>query len=168
MREYAGTHYRSNYILEERHTDQLDYNFAASIQHEMRHNMRIMGGVNLRVNRTWYYDEIKDLLGGDYWYDIDKFAERDMSSATAAQNDLDYYWATGHARIAREGDKFSYNYRAHLLEGNAWALYSWRKGGGSRWPLPVSWAIRRCTARVCGARASSPTIRRATRRSSST
>ena len=131
LEEYAGTHYRSNYILEERHTDQLDYNFAASIQHEMRHNMRILGGVNLRVNRTWYYDEIKDLLGGDYWYDIDKFAERDMSSTTAAQNDLDYYEATGHARIAREGDKFSYNYRAHLLEGNAWALYSWRKGGFS-------------------------------------
>ena len=70
-------------------------------------------------------------MGGDYWYDIDKFAERDMSSTTAAQNDLDYYEATGHARIAREGDKFSYNYRAHLLEGNAWALYSWRKGGFS-------------------------------------
>ena len=131
LEEFASTNYRSNYILEERHTDQLDYNFAASIQHEMRHNMRILGGVNLRVNRTWYYDEIKDLLGGDYWYDIDKFAERDMSSTTAAQNDLDYYEKTGHARIAREGDMFSYNYRAHLFEGNAWALYSWRKGGFS-------------------------------------
>ena len=104
---------------------------AASVQHEMRNDMRILGGVNLRANRTWYYDEIKDLMGGDYWYDIDKFAERDMSSTLAAQNDLDYYEATGHARIAREGDKFSYNYRAHLFEGNAWALYSWRTGGFS-------------------------------------
>ena len=131
LEELAGKQYRSNYILEERHTDQIDYNFAASVQHEMRNDMRILGGVNLRANRTWYYDEIKDLMGGDYWYDIDKFAERDMSSTLAAQNDLDYYEATGHARIAREGDKFSYNYRAHLFEGNAWALYSWRTGGFS-------------------------------------
>jgi len=103
LEELAGKQYRSNYILEERHTDQIDYNFAASVQHEMRNDMRILGGVNLRANRTWYYDEIKDLMGGDYWYDIDKFAERDMSSTLAAQNDLDYYEATGHARIAREG-----------------------------------------------------------------
>lgn len=77
LEELAGKQYRSNYILEERHTDQIDYNFAASVQHEMRNDMRILGGVNLRANRTWYYDEIKDLMGGDYWYDIDKFAERD-------------------------------------------------------------------------------------------
>ena len=34
LEELAGKQYRSNYILEERHTDQIDYNFAASVQHE--------------------------------------------------------------------------------------------------------------------------------------
>ena len=47
-----------------------------------------------------------------------------MASAEAYQNDLDYYWATGHARIARVGDKYGYDYRAHLLETNAWANYT--------------------------------------------
>ena len=126
-----GAGHRSNYMIEERHTDQLDYNLAVNVQHNMRHNMRIVGGANLRVNRTNYYSEIKDLLGGDYWYDIDKFAERDMASAEAYQNDLDYYWATGHARIARVGDKYGYYYRAHLLETNAWANYTWGIGGFS-------------------------------------
>ena len=125
-----SSQYRSNLILEERHTDQLDYNFAVDVSHQIRNNMRIVGGANLRVNRTWYYDEVKDLLGGDYWYDIDKFAERDMSqSAINYQNDLDYYYRTGHARIARVGDKISYNYRAHLLETTAWALYNYALGG---------------------------------------
>lgn len=126
-----GNQYRSNYMIEERHTDQLDYNFAANVEHNMRNNMRIVGGVNLRVNRTNYYSQVKDLMGGDYWYDIDKFAERDMASVEAAQNDLDYYWATGHARIARRGDKYGYYYRAHLLETNAWANYTWAVGGFS-------------------------------------
>ena len=95
LSKLMGNNSRSNYMIEERHTDQLDYNLAVNVQHNMRHNMRIVGGANLRVNRTNYYSEIKDLLGGDYWYDIDKFAERDMASAEAYQNDLDYYWATG-------------------------------------------------------------------------
>lgn len=131
LTKLMGNQYRSNYMIEERHTDQLDYNFAANVEHNMRNNMRIVGGVNLRVNRTNYYSQVKDLMGGDYWYDIDKFAERDMASATAAQNDLDYYWATGHARIARRGDKYGYYYRAHLLETNAWANYTWAVGGFS-------------------------------------
>lgn len=131
LTKLMGNQYRSNYMIEERHTDQLDYNFAANVEHNMRNNMRIVGGVNLRVNRTNYYSQVKDLMGGDYWYDVDKFAERDMASATAAQNDLDYYWATGHARIARRGDKYGYYYRAHLLETNAWANYTWAVGGFS-------------------------------------
>ena len=131
LSKLMGNQYRSNYMIEERHTDQLDYNLAVNVQHNMRHNMRIVGGANLRVNRTNYYSEVKDLLGGDYWYDIDKFAERDMASAEAYQNDLDYYWATGHARIARAGDKYGYYYRAHLLETNAWANYTWGIGGFS-------------------------------------
>lgn len=124
-----GNSRRSNYMIEERHTDQLDYNLTANVEHNMRNNMRIVGGVNLRVNRTNYYSQVKDLMGGDYWYDIDKFAERDMASEIAPQNNLDYYWATGHAPIARRGDKYGYYYRAHLLETNAWANYTWNIGG---------------------------------------
>lgn len=133
LAQYAGENQRrSNVIIEERHTDQLDYNFAANVAHQINNKMRIVGGVNLRANRTWYYDEIKDLLGGDYWYDIDKFAERDQGQDPVNyQNDLDYYNQNGHARIVREGDKFNYNYRAHLLEGSAWAFYNYATGGFS-------------------------------------
>ena len=131
LSKLMGNSSRSNYMIEERHTDQLDYNLAVNVQHNIRNNMRIVGGANLRINRTNYYSEVKDLLGGDYWYDIDKFAERDMASTEAYQNDLDYYWETGHARVARVGDKYGYYYRAHLLETNAWANYTWGIGGFS-------------------------------------
>ncbi|MBR2352851.1 MAG: carboxypeptidase-like regulatory domain-containing protein [Alistipes sp.] len=125
---YADGH-RSNYIIEERHTDQIDYNFAANIAHEINNNHRIIGGLKARVNRTEYYDKVKDLLGGDFWIDIDKFAERDMgSNVTAYQNDLDYYNEHGHPRVVREGDKFSYDYYAHIRQVRLWAMYSLRLG----------------------------------------
>lgn len=126
---YAQGH-RSNYMIEERHTDQIDYNFVANVSHDFNRNHHILGGVKVRVNRTEYYDKIKDLLGGDFWVDVDKFAERDMgSNPIAYQNDLDYYNEHGHARIVREGDKFSYDYYAHLRQAQAWAMYKYRVGG---------------------------------------
>ena len=121
---------RSNYMIEERHTDQIDYNFAANITHDFNTNHHLFGGVKARVNRTEYYDKIKDLLGGDFWVDVDKFAERDMGSdPTSYQNDLEYYNEHGHARIVREGDKFSYDYFAHIRQAQLWALYQYRTGG---------------------------------------
>ncbi len=126
---YANGH-RSNYMIEERHTDQIDYNFAANISHDFSANHKLNGGVKARVNRTEYYDKVKDLLGGDYWVDVDKFAERDMgSNPIAYQNDLDYYNKHGHARVVREGDKFSYDYYAHVRQAQLWAMYQYRTGG---------------------------------------
>ena len=126
---YADGH-RSNYMIEERHTDQIDYNFAANIVHNFNANHRLLGGVKARINRTEYYDKIKDLLGGDFWVDVDKFAERDMGSdPTSYQNDLDYYNEHGHARIVREGDKFSYDYYAHVRQAQLWGIYEYRIGG---------------------------------------
>ncbi len=127
--EYAKG-YRSNYMIEERHTDQIDYNFVATLSHDFNANHRIVGGVKARVNRTEYYSTVKDLLGGDYWLDIDKFAERDKGSDIIAyQNDVDYYNTHGHARVVKEGDKYSYDYYAHLRQAQLWAQYGLSLGG---------------------------------------
>ena len=121
---------RANYMIEERHTDQIDYNFVANIAHQFNQNNRINGGISARVNRTEYFTTVGDLLGGDYWVDTDKFAERDMGgNELAYQNDVDYYKEHGHARIAKEGDKYSYDYYAHVRQAKAWALYSYTVGG---------------------------------------
>ena len=127
---FAGNMRPSNTMVEERHTDQLDYNFVANLSHTFRNGSRLYGGLKARINRTEYFDEVKDLLGGDYWYDIDKFALRDMgSSVLAYQNDVDYYLANGHARFAKQGDKISYDYYSNLREGEFWMMYgaTWGK-----------------------------------------
>nr|WP_320058086.1 TonB-dependent receptor [uncultured Bacteroides sp.] len=121
-----GSGHRAINMIEERHADQLDWNFYSQFSHLFRNNSKINGGLNLRRNRTEYYSEVKDLLGGDYWVDVDKFAERDMGGLNPIpyQNDMDYYTNTGHARAAKKGDKFGYDYYANVIAAKAWAQYN--------------------------------------------
>lgn len=124
-----GPGHRSNYMIEERHTDQRDWNLAVNFSHLFRNNSKLSGGLALRRNRTEYYSQVKDLLGGDYWADVDKFAERDFGSDVLAyQNNLDYYLEHGHAHAAKEGDKYSYDYYAHVIKSRAWLLYNMKFG----------------------------------------
>lgn len=114
-----------NYLIEERHTDQRDFNFAAVVSHTFRDQSVLRGGLTARINRTEYYDEVKDLLGANYWIDVDKFARRDnYSDALRYQNDLNYYMQHGEARKVTEGDKFGYDYYAHVRQAQIWAQYS--------------------------------------------
>uniref|UniRef100_UPI004056FA94 carboxypeptidase regulatory-like domain-containing protein n=1 Tax=Alistipes sp. TaxID=1872444 RepID=UPI004056FA94 len=121
----------ANYMIEERHTDQLDFNFAAKISHTFRGGHTLRGGLNARINRTEYYNEVLDLLGGSYWEDIDKFARRDMGDDELLyQNDLIYYFNHGRqARKAQEGDKVGYDYYAYVRNAQLWAQYNAQFGG---------------------------------------
>ena len=127
-----GEGHRAAYMIEERHTDQIDYNFAAQLNHIFRGGSKLTAGVRARVNRTEYYSTVKDLLGGDYWLDGDKFAERDFgSNVVSYQNNMAYYREHGHAQAVKEGDKYNYDYYAHVREGQLWAMYDVKAGGFS-------------------------------------
>lgn len=125
-----GPGHRSMNIVEERHTDQLDWNFYTQFSHLFRNNSKINGGLNLRRNRTEYYSQIKDLLGGDYWVDVDKFAERDMGGMNPIpyQNNMAYYEQYGHAQAVKEGDKYSYDYYGNVINARGWAQYGMNFG----------------------------------------
>ncbi|MBQ2020347.1 MAG: TonB-dependent receptor, partial [Rikenellaceae bacterium] len=116
---------RSNYVIEERHTDQRDANFKVQWMKTLRGGHRLNMGLDARYNRTEYYKKMKDLLGGDYWIDVDKYAERDFVGERVMQNNLDYYEANGHAPIVKEGDKYGYDYYAHVRDAKAWAMWNY-------------------------------------------
>ena len=112
---------RSKYIQEERHVDQNDLNFAASFKYRPLESITVTGGANARINRTEYYKQVADLLGGDYYVDIDNFAERDFAATPyKVQNDLDYYLVNGAARTLKAGDKYGYDYLAQVRNFGAW------------------------------------------------
>jgi len=130
---YGGvTGNRSKYVQQERRTDQNDLNFAATAKWRVENWLTVNGGVNAKINRTEYYEILGDLLGGDYYVNIDQFAERDYSSSVAkTQNDLDYYIAHGSAQVLKKGDKYGYDYYAQVRNAGAWLNGTFTKGGFS-------------------------------------
>jgi hypothetical protein len=84
-------------------------NVAGTLKWNASKWLTITGGGSFKWNRTEYYKQIDDLLGGDYYVNIDSFAERDYASTPAmVQNDLDYYLNNGAAQVLKVGDKYGY------------------------------------------------------------
>jgi hypothetical protein len=112
---------RSKYVQEERHVDQRDLNFAASFKARPSETIILTGGLSARINRSENYKIVADLLGGDYYLNVDNFAERDFASTAAkVQNDLDYYLAHGSAQVLHVGDKYGYDYYAQVRKAEGW------------------------------------------------
>lgn len=121
---------RSKYVIEERRTDQQDLNFAANARWSPVNCFTLAGGLSYKWNRTEYYKILDDLLGGDYYVNIDQFAERDYaSSVTMYQNDLDYYLKNGKAQTLKQGDKYGYDYYANVRRAEAWVSGKFSKFG---------------------------------------
>ena len=119
---------RSKYIQEERRTDQNDLNVALSTKWIAEQYFTVQGGLNFRWNKTEYYKIVKDLLGGDYYLNIDQFAERDFATdPLKIQNDLDYYLEHGSAQKLEQGDKYGYDYYANVRDANIWADFRFQK-----------------------------------------
>ena len=114
---------RSKYVLEERRVDQNDVNLGTNVKWNATKWFTLTGGLNYKWNRTEYYKQIDDLLGGDYYVNIDSFAERDYAATPAmVQNDLDYYFSHGNtAQVLKVGDKYGYDYYANVRKAGLWA-----------------------------------------------
>lgn len=112
---------RSRYVQEERHVDQRDLNLAFTFKARPSDVVTLNGGLSARINRTEYYKVLADLLGGEYFVNVDNFAERDFSTSPyKTQNDLNYYLINGSAEVLHVGDKYGYDYYAQVRNYNAW------------------------------------------------
>lgn len=129
---YNNVEGRSKYALEERRVDQRDINLVAAFNWLARTDLSIKGGFNAKINRTENYKLMNDLLGGQYYLNIDSFAERDFASNVAlVQNDLDYFLANGQAEKVVKGGKYGYDYLAQIRRADVWANGTWTRGGFS-------------------------------------
>ena len=113
---------RSKYVQQERRTDQLDLNLAYNFKYRPSDWLTLTGGANAKLNRTEYYTILADLLGGSYFVNVDNFADRDFAATPyMAQNDLEYYLSHGgQAQVLGKGDKYGYDYYAHIRNVNGW------------------------------------------------
>ena len=106
----------SSYILENRHSNQLNIMFNSFVNHRLNNNMSLQAGVSFNYTKASFYKTIRDLLGGEFWVDIDPFSDRDISIAPDnLQNDLDHP-----NRRVYKGDKFGYNYDFWYYRTQGW------------------------------------------------
>ena len=111
----------SKYILAERHYDKLQSGASTYFKHEFKPNLIMTGGLALNSSRTHYYESVNDLLGGDYYYDINKYADN-QEDPSCQVNLLN----TNH--VAKVGDIISYNYYANRNYGRIWDQVNWLVG----------------------------------------
>ena len=111
----------SKYILAERHYDKHQTGGSAYFKHEFLPNLIMTGGLALSASRTHYYECVDDLLGGDYYYDINKYAENLENEE--CQTDLHNL-----NHVAKVGDIIGYNYYANRNYGRIWDQVDWIAG----------------------------------------
>ena len=103
----------SKYIVAERHYDKMQAGAATYFKHEIKPNLLMNGGLTFNSSRTHYYEMVNDLLGGDFYYDINKYAEN--LETNECQVDLN-----NPNHIAKVGDIINYNYYANRNNVRLW------------------------------------------------
>ena len=106
----------SSYILENRHSNEFQAMINSYVNHRLTNNFSLQGGVSFNYTRGSYFKTVRDLLGGEFWLDVDPFSDRDITLAPDnLQNDLD----NPNRRVGK-GDRFGYDYDINYLRADAW------------------------------------------------
>ncbi|MCH5600131.1 TonB-dependent receptor [Niabella ginsengisoli] len=108
---------RSVYILSNRVNDTKRFLANSVYNAKLNKAITLTIGANYQQQINHYYQEVKDLLGGDFWVNINQFAERDFpNDIDAVQHDLNQP-----NRIITKGEQYGYNYKITTSQVAAWA-----------------------------------------------
>ena len=100
---------RSKYIVEEYRLDPKQFGLYSNYTKIISDNLHLAAGINSYMYSSRNYKKLDDLLGGDFWIDIDQFAEQDFEDENVAQNDLQ-----NTNNVIYQGDEFGYNYNINI------------------------------------------------------
>lgn len=120
------TGYSSKYIVEERRQDKNQYGLSSTFKYEFNPYLHVYGGIKAGISKTHYYKKVADLLGGDFYLDIDKYADGEAFDITDEQQTN----IRNKNHVAKVGDIISYDYIANVNKVVAWGELTWVK---NRW-----------------------------------
>jgi len=107
---------RSRYIIEDRIINTKRANLNTVLNTRISNHVDLTFGGTYQSQNNHYYKQVADLLGGDFYVDLNQFAERDFpTNPDAAQNDLN-----NPNRILKVGDQYGYNYNILINKATAW------------------------------------------------
>jgi hypothetical protein len=111
---------RSNYILGERVQAIKEFALNTTYNHTFTDHISLTGGLIYQMQITDNFNRVGDLLGGDYYVDLNRFAQIGLPlDSNLLQNDLD-----NPNRIVKQGDKYGTMYRFTQHKAQAWAQAS--------------------------------------------
>lgn len=106
----------SQYIVEDRRSDTKDVNLSTNYQNVISDKFAVYAGATYQIQNIHNFKVVDDLLGGDYYLNVDRFAVRDSSgNYNAQQNDLN-----NPSQILKKGDTWGYNYDLNIHKWNTW------------------------------------------------
>ena len=120
---YTGT--QSEYVLSNEVANTKRFNFNTNIEHSVTDNLTITGGLTITSQSTEYYNQLADLLGGNYYVNYNEFASQQyVGSPTYNQNNLNQPNA-----IIKVGDKYGNDYAIRVNNALLWgqAVYTYDK-----------------------------------------
>lgn len=108
---------RSIHILERRMKAMNEFSFNTYYNNAVNDHVNITAGVMYQMQKNRYYKVVDDLLGGDFYVDLNQFAQFTFpGNDSVAQNNFD---TPNH--LVRQGDEYGYNYELHLHKASVWA-----------------------------------------------
>ncbi len=111
---------RSLYALKEDRQDLTRYMYNGIARYQLTDETTLHGGLTAQYEVTHFFQSLRNLLGGDYWYDVNQFVEREFpNDADKGQADLN-----NPNRVVREGDDYGYNYKSKITDISLWTSYN--------------------------------------------
>ncbi len=109
----------ASYILENRINTTANYRINSYVNTRLNNIMTLQGGVGLNYANSANYKTVRDLLGAEFWNDVDPFSDRDITLAPSnLVNNFNYDDPYHHP--VYKGDKFGYDYNLYALRAEAW------------------------------------------------
>lgn len=104
----------ARYVVSDRVTDSRIFSLNTIYNKIISDKIIIYAGATYQMQQSEYFNELKDLLGGSYFVNLNQFADQTIPGNM--QNDLN-----NPNRHIYEGDKYNHDYKATVSRTSGWA-----------------------------------------------
>ena len=119
----------SIYAIQEDRIDDTQFTVNAIFYAQIADKILFNANINYRNLKSENFSELKDLLGGTGFLDVDFFAEGEDGEVTIEVGDIAQTDLRNRNRIAKEGDRYKYNYEinSEVLSGFAQTQFKYNR-----------------------------------------